>query len=250
MVVAVKPGRFYGSSLPRPRIYTDVKLNKERVDPPMSVLEPFLSWANDAHWSMGGLSFKRHRLQGRIEGRIQKLRDAMDDHREEPKRKKAKTAPSPAAEEEPTCRNTRQRLAAALDSSSESEEDGEAERETGSDDDALGGGSGVKRKRARKPSDEFDKVASASTSPRAEKGGTKKSASVSPRVGKGEKKNSVSVSPPRAGKGGKKRSLLAERKVAVPSRVQTRRSVSGGETPTADLNGSGRRRSPRKTKHN
>ncbi|KAL5864876.1 hypothetical protein ACOSQ3_002390 [Xanthoceras sorbifolium] len=74
MVVPLGPGKFYGSSLPRPRIYTDIKLNSERVDPPVSVMDPFLSWANDAHWSMGGLNFKRLRLQGRIEGSVAKLR--------------------------------------------------------------------------------------------------------------------------------------------------------------------------------
>ncbi|GER53324.1 sister chromatid cohesion protein PDS5 homolog B [Striga asiatica] len=74
MVVALGPGKFYGSSLPRPRFYTDVKLNPERVDPPPLVLDPLMSWAMDAHWSMGGLSFKRHRLQGRIEGKVERLR--------------------------------------------------------------------------------------------------------------------------------------------------------------------------------
>lgn len=74
MVVSLGPGKFYGSSLPRPRIYTDVKLNDHRVDPPVPVLDPFLSWANEAHWSMGGLSFRRLRLQGRIEGNVSKLR--------------------------------------------------------------------------------------------------------------------------------------------------------------------------------
>ena len=71
MVLKLKlasPAKFYGSSLPRPRIYTDVKFNEERVDPPVPVLDPLLAWANEAHWSMGGLSFKRLRLQGRIEG--------------------------------------------------------------------------------------------------------------------------------------------------------------------------------------
>lgn len=71
MVVALEPGKFYGSSLPRPRFY---KPNEERVDPPVSILDPLMSWAEEAHWSMGGVSFKRHRLQGRIEGNIEKLR--------------------------------------------------------------------------------------------------------------------------------------------------------------------------------
>ncbi|KAJ9170951.1 hypothetical protein P3X46_019010 [Hevea brasiliensis] len=74
MVVSLGPGKFYGSSLPRPRIYTDVKLNPHRVDPPVPVMDPLLSWAEEAHWSMGGLSFKRLRLQGRIEGNVNKLR--------------------------------------------------------------------------------------------------------------------------------------------------------------------------------
>ncbi|KAK4761166.1 hypothetical protein SAY87_006059 [Trapa incisa] len=74
MVAPLGPGKFYGSSLPRPRFYTDVKHNTERVDPPVSVLDPLLSWATDAHWTMGGLSFNRLRLQGRIEGNVEKLR--------------------------------------------------------------------------------------------------------------------------------------------------------------------------------
>ncbi|XP_021284593.1 uncharacterized protein LOC110416813 [Herrania umbratica] len=74
MVVPLGPGKFYGSSLPRPRIYTDTKFNSDRVDPPLPVLDPLLSWANEAHWSMGGLSFKRLRLQGRIEGNVKRLK--------------------------------------------------------------------------------------------------------------------------------------------------------------------------------
>ncbi|PIN08705.1 hypothetical protein CDL12_18717 [Handroanthus impetiginosus] len=74
MVVALGPGKFYGSSLPRPRFYTDVKFNDERVDPPPPVMDPLMAWAQEAHWSMGGLSFTRHRLQGRIEGKVEKLR--------------------------------------------------------------------------------------------------------------------------------------------------------------------------------
>ncbi|XVE66197.1 hypothetical protein DITRI_Ditri08aG0061200 [Diplodiscus trichospermus] len=74
MVVSLGPGKFYGSSLPRPRIYTNTKFNLERVDPPVPLLDPLLSWANEAHWSMGGLSFKRLRLQGRIEGNVKMLK--------------------------------------------------------------------------------------------------------------------------------------------------------------------------------
>ncbi|KAF7141246.1 hypothetical protein RHSIM_Rhsim06G0141800 [Rhododendron simsii] len=78
MVVSLGPGKFYGSSLPRPRIYTDVKFSSERVDPPSPVSDPFMSWAREAHWSMGGLSFKRFRLQGRIEGNVNKLRSQRE----------------------------------------------------------------------------------------------------------------------------------------------------------------------------
>ncbi|XVF01997.1 hypothetical protein REPUB_Repub04eG0138300 [Reevesia pubescens] len=74
MVVPLGPGKFYGSSLPRPRIHTETKFNSERIDPPVPVLDPLLSWANEAHWSMGGLSFKRLRLQGRIEGNVKRLK--------------------------------------------------------------------------------------------------------------------------------------------------------------------------------
>ncbi|KAE8692757.1 Glycosyl hydrolase superfamily protein [Hibiscus syriacus] len=74
MVVPLGPGKFYGSSLPRPRIYTDTKFSSERIDPPVPVLDPLLSWADDAHWSMGGRSFKRLRLQGRIEGNVKRLK--------------------------------------------------------------------------------------------------------------------------------------------------------------------------------
>ena len=69
MVVALGPGRFYGSGLPRPRFFPG-----DRVDPPVSVTDPLLAWAQEAHWSMGGLGVKRLRLQGRIEGSIDKLR--------------------------------------------------------------------------------------------------------------------------------------------------------------------------------
>ncbi|KAM3301832.1 hypothetical protein P3S67_016334 [Capsicum chacoense] len=76
MVVALEPVRFYGRSLPRPQFY---KSNEDRVDPPVSILDPLMSWAEKAHWSMGGVSFKRHRLQGRIEGSIDKLRAECEE---------------------------------------------------------------------------------------------------------------------------------------------------------------------------
>ncbi|OIW01584.1 hypothetical protein TanjilG_23895 [Lupinus angustifolius] len=78
MVISLGPSKFYGKSLPRPRFYTDVKFNDHRVDPPLPVTDPFMSWAEEAHWSMGGLSFKRLRLQGKIEGNADKLRSQLE----------------------------------------------------------------------------------------------------------------------------------------------------------------------------
>lgn len=161
MVVALGPGRFYGSSLPRPRFYPDPKLNSTRVDPPESVMDPFLSWANEAHWSMGGLSFRRLRLQGRIEGSISKLRKSMS-----PKRRKTST------------RFTKQRLAALDEEDEESESDEEVydsdleekeveeadeqdeEEESGEEsEEEVVVVSSKKRKRVRRLGDEFDRIA-------------------------------------------------------------------------------------------
>ncbi|KAK1291331.1 hypothetical protein QJS10_CPB17g00823 [Acorus calamus] len=76
MVLALGPGKFYGSGLPRPRFYEGDGM---RVDPPVPVMDPLLAWATEAHWSMGGLSFKRQRLQGKIEGSIHKLRAHVEE---------------------------------------------------------------------------------------------------------------------------------------------------------------------------
>ncbi|XP_051124850.1 uncharacterized protein LOC127247156 [Andrographis paniculata] len=92
MVVALGPGKFYGSSLPRPRFYTDVKLNSERVDPPVPVMDPLMQWANEAHWSMGGLNFKRLRLQGRIEGNVDRLRVQREKTFKKSERRRPKSA--------------------------------------------------------------------------------------------------------------------------------------------------------------
>ncbi|KAJ0250923.1 hypothetical protein HA466_0133410 [Hirschfeldia incana] len=75
---AIRPVEFYGNSLPRPRFFDNPKFNSHRVDPPVSVLDPLLSWAREAHWSMGGLNFTRLRLQGRIEGNVDKLRAQLE----------------------------------------------------------------------------------------------------------------------------------------------------------------------------
>ncbi|XP_039054280.1 uncharacterized protein LOC120196569 [Hibiscus syriacus] len=50
------------------------RFNFERVDPPVPVLDPLLSWANEAHWSIDDLSFKRLRLLGQIEGNVKRLK--------------------------------------------------------------------------------------------------------------------------------------------------------------------------------
>lgn len=74
MVQSLPPENFYVDSLPRPWIYGDVKYNAERID-----LSPYpstllLSWVNEMHWSMGGLSSKRKQMQVNIEGSTKKLR--------------------------------------------------------------------------------------------------------------------------------------------------------------------------------
>ncbi|GKB84622.1 hypothetical protein Tco_0956894 [Tanacetum coccineum] len=166
MVIALGPGKFYGSSLPRPRIYTDIKYNTDRVDPPVSVLDPLMSWAEEAHWSMGGLSFNRHRLQGRIEGDIEKIRNHIETSikkREEslsPKFKKfkksgSKTAKkwgktptsSPAVPPAPIANKRKRRFVGLVD-----EDDDDVA------DDVSCGGNG-KKWPVRKLSDEFDRVA-------------------------------------------------------------------------------------------
>lgn len=83
MVVPLKLTQFYGHSVPRPRIYADVKFSEQRVDPPPSVNEALLSWAADANWSMGGLSLKRLRGQGKLEGSARRLRAQPEEEEEE-----------------------------------------------------------------------------------------------------------------------------------------------------------------------
>ncbi|CAK9323719.1 unnamed protein product [Citrullus colocynthis] len=164
MVVPLGPGKFYGSSLPRPRYYTDVKLNDERVDPPTPVLDPLLSWANEAHWSMGGLSFNRLRLQGRIEGNVHKLRAELEKVAKKnlkakkldsaPKRsdpdadrqlKKAKSVSPPPA----PIATKRRRLMVLF----------EDEDDVGVDKEEIGV---VKRRLVKKLGDDFDRVAAES----------------------------------------------------------------------------------------
>jgi len=92
-MISLGPSTFYGTSLPRPRIYTDFMFNDHRVDPPAPVSDPLMSWAEEAHWSMGGLNYKRLRLQGKIEGNVQKLRS----QREKAQSQSPSSSPIPSA---------------------------------------------------------------------------------------------------------------------------------------------------------
>ncbi|KAF9591521.1 hypothetical protein IFM89_004575 [Coptis chinensis] len=90
MAVSLKPTKFYGSNLPRPQIYANQKYSDNRVDPPKLMTDPLISWAKDVHWSMGGLSFKKTRHQGKIEGNLQKLREEEEKIEKEVKIEKNK----------------------------------------------------------------------------------------------------------------------------------------------------------------
>ncbi|CAI9089398.1 OLC1v1023964C1 [Oldenlandia corymbosa var. corymbosa] len=153
MVVALGPGKFYGSSLPRPRIYTDVRFNDYRVDPPVPVTDPLMTWAEEAHWSMGGLSFQRHRLQGRIEGSVEKLRAEQEKlirkaQKAAYPKKKIGASTSPSTPAAPVAVKRKRRILALLD---EEEEEEEEERMVEKKE--------VVRKTARKLGDDFDRVA-------------------------------------------------------------------------------------------
>lgn len=147
------PGKFYGSSLPRPRFYTDIKHGSDRVDPPASVMDPFLSWAQEAHWSMGGLSLKRPRLMGRIEGSVKKLR-AQQTRSDKEKKNMSKIRPEEGAK----IRKLIDNEAEWPDSDSDSEPEPEPEVEVKPEPER---GVEVVRKRGRKLVEEFERVADA-----------------------------------------------------------------------------------------
>ncbi|KAK3446065.1 uncharacterized protein LOC104440761 [Eucalyptus grandis] len=188
MVVPLGPGKFYGSSLPRPRFHKD---GADRVCPPVPVLDPLLSWANEAHWSMGGLSFQRLRLQGRIEGSIQKLRAERERSvRAMAKISKAKSKASDLKPSKPPVDDggrkragsvspppapvaaKRRRYVALVDDSEEEDEEDEAERK-GEESEVRE----EKKRPARKLYEEFDRVAKES-----EKAKGKGSDAASPRT--------------------------------------------------------------------
>ncbi|CAA7050156.1 unnamed protein product [Microthlaspi erraticum] len=146
--LAIRPVEFYGNGLPRPYVFDSPQFNSHRVDPPLSALDPLLSWARDAHWTMGGLNFTRLRLQGRIEGNCNKLRAQLEKstpvklesgHSEKKKKRSGYDSP-PAA---PIAVKRRR----FIDLNDEDDEE-----EIGSEDE------GVARIR-RKLSDDFDRVA-------------------------------------------------------------------------------------------
>ncbi|XP_026436597.1 uncharacterized protein LOC113334594 [Papaver somniferum] len=198
MVVALGPGKFYGSSLPRPRmmlmnrsaeeedIYT-----KARLDPPLGVMDPLSSWAHEAHWSMGGLSFNRLKLQGRIEGNVKKLRSQQkkkllsikkslensDSKKTTPVRvsdvhhssSPSSASPSPSPPPAPAATKRRRRLALLLDDDEDVNHIIKSSDPVVEEDDVSGinrsstrrlFGGESKPKRARKLVDDFDRVAS------------------------------------------------------------------------------------------
>ncbi|TKY48866.1 hypothetical protein E2542_SST26288 [Spatholobus suberectus] len=157
MVVSLGPGKFYGTSLPRPRIYTDVKFNDHRVDPPAPVNDPLMSWAQEAHWSMGGLSFKRLRLQGKIEGNVEKLRSQREKAQAQsptpPARshlRGSKSAFSPSPPPAPVVTKKRRRFMDLIQEEEEEEEEEEVDAPSNQ----------VRRRRlVKKLGDDFDRVA-------------------------------------------------------------------------------------------
>ncbi|XP_027343927.1 uncharacterized protein LOC113856340 [Abrus precatorius] len=160
MVVSLGPGKFYGTSLPRPRIYADVKFNDHRVDPPVSVTDPLMSWAQEAHWSMGGLSFKRLRLQGKIEGNVDRLRSQREKLSKTQAQsplppahsdlRGSKRTASPSPPPAPVATKRRRRLMALIEQDEEKEEE-QVKVVSG----------GVRRRRlVKKLGDDFDRVAS------------------------------------------------------------------------------------------
>ncbi|KAL2476753.1 hypothetical protein Adt_37489 [Abeliophyllum distichum] len=218
MVVALGPGKFYGSSLPRPQFYTDVKLNDERVDPPAPFMDPLMSWAQEAHWSMGGLSFQRHRLQGRIEGNVKKLHA---QHKESQKQNLVKNcAVSPSSPQAPVA-NKRRRVVGLVD---EEEEENESERE-------------IRRGAVRRLGDDFERVAR-------ESGMGRKIASPAKNVGCGGSSEEL-VSRTRS-----KRKQIEEVVDKGKGKKGKRKSVKGGKNVGAAVASvAGIRSSPRLVKH-
>ncbi|KAG2319352.1 hypothetical protein Bca4012_054395 [Brassica carinata] len=152
---AIRPVEFYGNDLPRPRFFDNPKFNSHRVDPPLSVLDPLLSWAREAHWSMGGLNFTRLRLQGRIEGNVDKLRAQLEKSTPtkvesgSSDKKKKKRSDYDSDSDSPPAAPVAVKRRRYIDLN----DDGVDEEEVGSEDE------GVVARIRRKLSDDFDRVA-------------------------------------------------------------------------------------------
>ncbi|XP_021729631.1 myb-like protein V [Chenopodium quinoa] len=167
MVVPLRPARFYGRSFPRPRFYTDVKFSDERVDPPTPVLDPLMSWANEAHWSMGGLCLNRLRLQGKIEGNVEKLRKQREKSfkmKMENSPLKGVDSPPPA----PISKKRRQRVKVVDDEGEEEDNDDDDDDEEDEEEEiemeirkVKRNGGMKKRRLVRKLGDDFELVAEA-----------------------------------------------------------------------------------------
>jgi hypothetical protein len=158
MVAALGPGRFYGSGLPRPRIFPG-----DRVDPPAPVTDALLCWAREAHWSMGGLGAKRLRLQGRIEGNLVKLRRTA---RRDAKARAAGEKPAASLDalgsddDESDKEEVEARERALRREVVDEEEDDDSSESEDEEEVALVTiAAAARRKRARKLFDEFDRVA-------------------------------------------------------------------------------------------
>ncbi|XP_021722626.1 G patch domain-containing protein 4-like [Chenopodium quinoa] len=166
MVVPLRPARFYGRSLPRPRFYTDVKFSDERVDPPIPVLDPLMSWASEAHWSMGGLCLNRLRLQGKIEGNVEKLRK----QREKSFKIKIKNSPLKGVDSPPPApiSKKRRRRVKVVDDEEDVDVDDDDEEDEEEEEIEMeirkakrNGGMKKRRRLVRKLGDDFELVADA-----------------------------------------------------------------------------------------
>ncbi|XP_047060446.1 late histone H1-like [Lolium rigidum] len=160
MVVALGPGRFYGSGLPRPRVFPG-----DRAHPPAPVTDALLCWAREAHWSMGGLGAKRLRLQGRIEGNLVKLRRTA---RRDAKARAAGEKPAASLDalgsddDEESDREEVEAQERALGREVVDEEEDDSDSSDSEDEELVALvtiAAAAKRKRARKLFDEFDRIA-------------------------------------------------------------------------------------------
>jgi len=216
MVVALGPGRFYGSSLPRPRFFPG-----DRVDPPPSVTEPLLAWAQEAHWSMGGLGVKRLRLQGRIEGSPRRSPRSDDG------------ASDGDSDEEEAVVQERILKREVVDDDEDS--DGSDQSEEEEDDESLATiATASKRKRARKLSDEFDRIAAQQELEKKQKAAPVAPAKTSPR----RQSSAPAAKAPARASPKRKASAPA---AGAPARASPKRKAAAAAAPVAGA----RRTSPR-----